>query len=660
MHIQNLRTTVSTFAIGLGLLFTNGWAYADPPLRAARLGYTEGQVSFSPVGEPGWVQSTVNRPLTTGDRLWVDTRSRAELQIGGAAIRLGENTDVTLLNADDSILQVQLTQGTLKLHVRHVDANQILEVDTPNLALTLHKPGDYRLDVNSNGDATEVTVQNGGEAEVYGDATSYSVHTGQGYRFYGMGLTDYENVTARVDDDLDRWARERERRIDASASVRFVSPELVGYEDLDANGIWRVDPNYGNVWLPSRVSTGWAPYHDGHWAWVNPWGWTWVDAAPWGYTVSHYGRWANIRGAWAWVPGPVRERAVYAPALVVFLGGTQPQGGTVGWFPLAPREVYWPSYRVSQGYFNHVNRSNAVIAPATITNIYNTQISNVTTVNNITRINYVNRNVTGAVVAVPMHAFAQSQSVARTAVPLPKDAAVNSQVTHMITVMPDAQSLHGVAALANARPPAHEGLHVVARTTPPTPQSALAAQHPTPDAQVKVVNTSKALIAAAMDTPKAVDQKANAFASQSQDARAAATAQAEKAKAETARDAAVKAQTDRIKLLRDERSKIETSKQEAARQAVAEKQEMSRANAAKATAARAQEDHAKVAMEKEAAIARMVKEEGANQHVAAPAQPANHVPVPAPAQAHLELKHGPEHATKPEDKRDRAEEEKKR
>ena len=126
---------------------------------------------------------------------------------------------------------------------------------------------------------------------------------------------------------------------------------MVGYQDLDGNGNWRVDANYGNVWFPNRVAAGWAPYRDGHWAWIDPWGWTWVDDAPWGFAVSHYGRWANLGNRWAWVPGPSRSTAYYAPALVVFVGGdnfrlTLSSGsvGGVAWFPLAPREVYRPAY----------------------------------------------------------------------------------------------------------------------------------------------------------------------------------------------------------------------------------------------------------------------------------------------------------------------------
>jgi ferric-dicitrate binding protein FerR (iron transport regulator) len=130
------------------------------------------------------VQAVVNRPLTTGDRLWADASSRAELQIGGAAIRLGADSNVTLLNLDDRIVQVQLSQGTLKIRVRHLAPGQSFEVDTPNLAFTIRRPGDYRIDVDPNDDATAVSVQNG-EAEVYGEGASYAVTPRQSYRFYG-------------------------------------------------------------------------------------------------------------------------------------------------------------------------------------------------------------------------------------------------------------------------------------------------------------------------------------------------------------------------------------------------------------------------------------------------------------------------------------------
>jgi hypothetical protein len=311
MNMPALRHPLRVLATLLTLTVTftfSGLTLAEPPSRAARLGYINGTVSFSPAGQPDWVRAGVNRPLTSGDRLWVDSRSRAELQLGGATIRLGAGTSVTLLNLDNRIAQIQLSQGTLKVRVRRLGPNQTIEVDTPNLAVTLRRPGEYRVNVDENDDATAVMVQSG-EVQVYGEGASYAVNPRQGYRFYGTGLSDYEPLAVRRDDELDRWARERDRRVDNSTSARYVSTEVVGYEDLDANGTWRADRTYGSVWTPNRVAAGWTPYRDGHWAWVDPWGWTWIDDAPWGFAVSHYGRWANINGTWGWVPGPPRERA---------------------------------------------------------------------------------------------------------------------------------------------------------------------------------------------------------------------------------------------------------------------------------------------------------------------------------------------------------------
>jgi hypothetical protein len=67
---------------------------------------------------------------------------------------------------------------------------------------------------------------------------------------------------------------------------------------------------------------------------------------------------------------------VYAPALVGWVHG--PAGGpltisgnNVAWFPLAPREVYVPGYRVSPAYARNVNITNTTIINNTsVTNLY--------------------------------------------------------------------------------------------------------------------------------------------------------------------------------------------------------------------------------------------------------------------------------------------------
>ena len=623
---------------GVIALTLSGLAAAEPPSRAARLGYISGTVSFSPAGESDWFRAVVNRPLTSGDRLWADASSRAEVQIGGAAVRLGATTNVTLVNLNNRIAQVRLSQGTLKVRVRRMGPNQTFEVDTPNLALTFRRPGEYRIDVDPGDDATSVIVQSG-QAEVYGEGTSYAVNPRQSYRFYGTGLSDYERLAVRRDDALDRWSRERDRRGDDSRSARYVSSEVVGYEDLDANGTWRTDPNYGNVWTPTRVAPGWTPYRNGHWSWVDPWGWTWIDDAPWGFAVSHYGRWANIGGSWGWVPGPQREQAVYAPALVAFVGdkssqGAQPAGGTapnIGWFPLAPREVYQPSYPVSRGYFDNINRSNAVIAPAAITNVYNntnvtTVVNNSTVINNTnaTKVVYVNQQVAGAVVAVPARAFVQSQPVANVAVVVTKEAAIGAPVAHVAAVAPIQQSVHGGATIADARPPGREKA-VVALTAPPPPPVSFAAQQPqlalkpgTPvdearRAQLKPVVPAEAapkvsVVSTAQTPVPTALPPATPPAAKSSEAR-----KAEAAKANVAGGDAAKVDPAKIDSAKAEAAKAEVAKAEAAK-ASAAKVEAAKADAAKAEAAKAEAAKSDVA-KAEVAKASVAKAEAAKADV---------------------------------------------
>src|SRR5579872_5855392 len=136
----------------------------DPPSRAARLSFIQGTVSFQPGSVDDWVPATLNRPMTTGDRLWTEGGARAEMHIGSAALRLNGRSNFSFLNLDDRTVQVQLSLGTLSVRVRRLADDESIEVDTPQLALSLLRPGEYRIEVNEAGDATIVSVR-GGEAE---------------------------------------------------------------------------------------------------------------------------------------------------------------------------------------------------------------------------------------------------------------------------------------------------------------------------------------------------------------------------------------------------------------------------------------------------------------------------------------------------------------
>jgi hypothetical protein len=477
--------TVSAILLIICALPQTAAADDDPPGRVAQLSFLQGAVSFQPAGETDWVGATINRPMTTGDRLWADMDSRAELHIGSAAIRLSSNTGFSFLNLDDRTVQIQLSAGTLAVRVRRLERDEVFEIDTPNQAFTILRPGEYRLEASEDGNSTIVTVTNG-KGEATGAGRTYTIESRERASLTGTDVlsADIDRIDRRDRDDFDEWCDERDHREDESRSARYVAPDMVGYEDLDGNGVWRHDPEYGDVWTPTVVPVGWAPYHYGHWAWIAPWGWTWVDDAPWGFAPFHYGRWAYGRGAWFWVPGPVAERPVYAPALVAFVGGPNfavgvavGGGVAVGWFPLGPREVYVPAYRTSPAYMTRVNVTNTNVSQTTVTNVYNTTVvnNNTTVVNNVT---YVNRTAPGAVTAVPANAFASSQSVATAAVAVNQSQLRNAPVTTRAAVAPTQNSVLGHYDTKPGRPipPGLANRPVVAKTTPPPPPVSFARQ----------------------------------------------------------------------------------------------------------------------------------------------------------------------------------------
>ena len=402
------RMKAVAFVAVIGLLACGASLWADPPGRVARLSLVSGTVSFHPASLEEWAAATLNYPLTTGDHLWTDQDGEAELHVGSMAVRLASSTDFELLNLDDQTMQVRLSTGSLNVRIRHLDPDEVVEIDTPNSSLTLARAGSYRIDVQETGD-TSLTVRQG-EAEVMAGDSTFAVFPRQTADISGIDSPEYQVDIAPPPDDWDAWCQSRDRREDRIAP--YVPREMIGAEDLGEYGTWHLVTGYGPVWRPRAMVAGWAPYHYGHWAWVDPWGWTWIDDAPWGFAPFHYGRWAFIDGGWGWIPGPAAARPVYAPALVAFVGGdgwgaTVVAGGGIGWFPLGPREPYVPPYTVSNTYIRNVNYGHV-----TVVNVQ--QI-------NVTRVTYVNRVVPGAMIVVPNQAFVRAQPVAGAAFVMPPE-----------------------------------------------------------------------------------------------------------------------------------------------------------------------------------------------------------------------------------------------
>src|SRR5580692_4517759 len=250
-----LFSTLALFTASLFALATTARADDDPPGRVARLNYIQGSISFQPGGETDWVQANPNRPLTVGDNLWADRNSRGELHIGSSSIRIGSETGITFLNLDDRTVQIQLAQGSMNVFVRRLDGGDAYEIDTPNLAFTLQRPGEYRVDVDPNGNATTITVRSG-EGDATGGGSEYHMDSGDRATFSGEDSLTYDGQQAGRRDDFDTWCASRDDREERSQSSRYVSRDVIGYDDLDDNGEWRNVPEYGYVWYPTRVAAG--------------------------------------------------------------------------------------------------------------------------------------------------------------------------------------------------------------------------------------------------------------------------------------------------------------------------------------------------------------------------------------------------------------------
>ena len=441
----------------------------DPPARVARIGYTRGPVSLLPAGDQAWAAAELNRPLTTGDELWTDDDANAELDLGNAFVRLDSRTSVSILNLDDYGVQLSLLAGNMQVRLRSLDEDDEFEVDTPQASITLLRTGNYRIGTAAPEDGIDQTdvIVRSGQLEVGAPGQAFTVRAGQAASVTGLEEISYEITPAPPLDTFDDFCNTRDESVDEAAADEYVSPYVIGRRDLDPYGSWRVISPYGPVWFPSGMVVGWAPYRFGHWVWIAPWGWTWVDNAPWGFAPFHYGRWMFYRGAWGWVPGPRRMRALYAPALVVFAGGganyqyyfSVGGGLGVGWFPLGPREVYLPPYRASRLYVTNINIGGTVISNP----------NNAWRVNPL-RQNYVNRTVQGAFTAVPANVFRGAQPVGPAAVPVTVARARSARIGGMAPpVTANQQSLAMRTDAMVRRPPTRVAQRVPVVRTRPAP-----------------------------------------------------------------------------------------------------------------------------------------------------------------------------------------------
>ncbi len=378
------RSWRSLFSIGLfltllALLILTPFSIMaqERVIRVARVSLVEGDVNFRRAQDKRdeWFEATANLPLDENDQVYTGSNGRSEIQLtGGNLVRLSLDTNLKLAQFNNATMQFALSIGTATFRIGNLDRRKLqtvdaseadndqpiyFEVDSPVVAITLLREGNYRINVAPDG-TTELIVRRGA-AEVFNkELGTIPVKEGRRIIVEGADSTLYQVRKLDDKDDWDRWNERRDEELFARAeyrSIRHVPASIPGVYDLDLHGDWYEAPGYGWVWSPRIVAAGWAPYRTGSWRWYSSYGWTWIGYEPWGWVPYHYGRWAYWSNRWCWVPQVSFGGSFgwsWSPALVAFYGS---RGGYrdgfsdgyrrgyrdgaydwIGWVPLGPGE----------------------------------------------------------------------------------------------------------------------------------------------------------------------------------------------------------------------------------------------------------------------------------------------------------------------------------
>jgi hypothetical protein len=350
--------------LGAQLLFgATVLAQADPAARMGRLSLIVGQVEVRLDQRQALAGAHLNMPLGAMSMVRTAFDARAEVRLGSLSAQLEGNSSMVLRTVDDENLVLVLFYGELALHVPSLPAGHRVQLYVSGdrgddaLAFSITSPGRYHFLRRARASIFNIQTFEG-QGQVVGITPAVPVAAGRqigvGPALRG-GAEKVPETTEARENLFTQWAAQRARRSVDGQSLRHVSAEMTGAEELDKHGSWSFDPRWGALWLPAGVDPDWAPYRQGRWVHTAQRGWAWVDDAAWGFAPFHYGRWLFNAGRWAWSPGARVEKPIYAPALVGFYGSSAEPGAWIGWFPLAPGEAFRPAFAASATFVQNLN-----------------------------------------------------------------------------------------------------------------------------------------------------------------------------------------------------------------------------------------------------------------------------------------------------------------
>jgi hypothetical protein len=357
------------------VLFIQAYASAAV-IEPARLSLVSDDIMFRTSDAVDWEPAGVNTPLDEGDSIWCPDGTVAEIQLpDGSIMRLDGGSQLNLLVNEGGFMHFNLASGRLYLKTSKNSVADSLQIDADDTTVLPAARTRLRLDMLADGQE-DVSIFKG-SAYVEGNGSRTKVRAGE---HIALEEGHSELLPLNAPDSWESWNMDRDRVLANAAKAEANLPdELRSYSgELEANGIWVRDPEYGMVWRPTVIlSNEWVPYRSGRWIWRGS-DYVWVSAENWGWVPYHYGRWTVISSlGWCWIP-PARGDVYWGPGYV----GWYRTGSHVGWTPLAPGETYY-------GYGNHGRHS----------------VNITTTTVNINSVDYRNRHQRGGLTVVPQNDF---------------------------------------------------------------------------------------------------------------------------------------------------------------------------------------------------------------------------------------------------------------
>ena len=331
----------------------------------ARVSNVSGDVFVQRAGNLGYETGVINLAMAEGDKLGT-REGRVEIQFGGRNyLRADRSTQVEfakLPRQDNDPYKLHLLSGDLFLRVGSLDQEKAFEVHSPDGSFYVLSEGLYRFKVVDDRETELLVIE--GSCEAAGESGSVVVKAGENLVADNGNLRSGAGSLTGSYDDFGRWNESRDsllaQSVSRSTSSSYLPAELDEYgSEFDANGTWRNEPTYGNVWVPRVSNDDWRPYYYGRWVWYPIIGWTWVSDEPWGWATSHYGRWGWGAGlGWYWTP-----TRYWGPGWVDWWWDND----YIGWCPLNyyNRPCYLYNNRFysnwDRGFFPHQNRALTMI-----------------------------------------------------------------------------------------------------------------------------------------------------------------------------------------------------------------------------------------------------------------------------------------------------------